>query len=88
MDVGSLRLSLALSFHHIARHQNRGVSPRVLAFLPFGLCLSRLCFDLLWRCSIFSVFPKCWPLRCCLALLSHQIALYQSRGGLPSFSIL
>ena len=88
LDAGSPRLCLALSFHYIARHQIRGVSPRVLAFLPFGLCLSRLSFDLLWRCSTVSVFPERWPLGCCLALLFHQIARYQSRGGFPSFSIL
>ena len=58
LDVGSPHLYLALSFNHIARHQIREVSPRVLAFLPFGLCLSPLSFGLLWRCSIVSVFPE------------------------------
>ena len=88
LDAGFPRLSLASSFHHIARHQIRGVSPRALAFLPSGLCFSRLSFGLLWRCSIVPVFHECWPLRSCLALLFHQIARYQSPGVFPSFSIL
>ena len=86
LDAGFPRLSLASSFHHIARHQIRGVSPRALAFLPSGLCFSRLSFGLLWRCSIVPVFPECWPLRSCLALLFHQIARYQSRHFLSCSS--
>ena len=58
LNVGPPRLCLALSFHHIARHQFRGVSPRVLALLPSGLYMSRLSFGLLWRCSIVSVLPE------------------------------
>ena len=27
------------------------------------------------------IFTECWPLRCCLALLYHQIARHQFCGG-------
>lgn len=55
------------------------VSWCTLALFKIEWCTLAL-LNLLFSFSFFFVFTECWPLRCCLALLYHQIARHQFRG--------